>query len=258
MGKKIIDFSKYSSIKIGPKVEVYIIEKIEKDNEQLFIIGGANNLLVSPNPPKIGILSKKFDYIKIKNDTLVIGGATPSGKILSFCKKHNIKGFEFLTKLPGTLGAMVKMNAGVKNYEIGKSLLWIRTYRGTVPKKEINIDYRITDIENIIYEAAFKIEYGFDTALQKKLLDLRKNQPKEPSPGSCFKNPPGDYAGRLIEAVGLKGYTVGGAAFSEIHANFLVNRGDASFEDAIKLIELAKKRVYEKFGIVLKEEVVIL
>jgi len=256
--KKIIDFSKYSSIKIGPKVEVHIIEKIEKENEQLFIAGGANNLLISPTPPKIGVLSKNFDYIKTEGDTLVIGGATPSGKILSFCKKHNIKGFEFLTKLPGTLGAMVKMNAGVKRYEIGNLLLWIRTWQGVVPKEEIKIDYRKTDIENIVYEAAFKMERGFDEKLQKRVTEWRQNQPKEPSPGSCFKNPTGDYAGRLIEAVGLKGYSVGNAAFSEIHANFLINRGGATFEDTIKLIKLAKKRVFDKFGILLEEEIVIL
>jgi UDP-N-acetylmuramate dehydrogenase len=87
---------------------------------------------------------------------------------------------------------------------------------------------------------------------------MRSNQPSEASAGSCFKNPPGDYAGRLIEAVGLKGKKVGNMAFSEVHANFLVNYGGGTFEEAISLIDEAKQRVMEMFNIPLQCEVVIL
>jgi UDP-N-acetylmuramate dehydrogenase len=82
-------------------------------------------------------------------------------------------------------------------------------------------------------------------------------QPKEPSAGSCFKNPVGDYAGRLIEAVGLRGFRRGGAGFSQKHANFLVNLGGATFDEAIWLIDEAKRRVLESFGIALETEIKI-
>ena len=87
---------------------------------------------------------------------------------------------------------------------------------------------------------------------------MRSNQPSTPSAGSCFKNPEGDYAGRLIEAVGLKGKRVGGMEFSSEHANFLVNQGDGNFDDAIYLIKEAQRRVFKEFNIWLECEIVIL
>jgi len=256
--KKIVDFKKYSSIKIGPKIEVEIIEKIDEKYEKFFLIGKANNILISDNPPKLAILSKNFDYIKIVNDELIVGAATPTGKVVSFCKKHNIGGFEFLSHLPGSIGGAIKMNAGVKEYEIKNVLKWIRTYKGKIDKENIDMQYRKTDIKNIIYEAGFKIDQGFDEELRKKLLNLRKNQPKEPSAGSIFKNPKGDYAARLIEKAGIKGKRIGDMAISSIHANFLVNLGNGTFKEAITLINEAKKKVFEKFNIELQEEIIIL
>jgi len=257
--KRIIDFSSYSSIKVGPKVEVEMIEEVDKSfDEKFFLVGGANNLLLSPSPPPLAKLSKEFDYIKLEGDTLVIGGATPTGKVLSFCKRNDLGGFEFLAKLPGTVGGAVRMNAGVKEYEIKDILLWVKSAEGIKEARELNLEYRKTNISTIVYEAGFKVQKGFNHSLLKKLLSLRSNQPTQPSAGSVFKNPPNDFAGRLIEEVGLKGKRFGNMAFSHQHANFLVNLGGGSFAEAITLIELAKKRVYEKFGVKLEEEVIIL
>ena len=255
---KTIDFSKYSSIKIGPIVEVELIDKMQPLPKDTFLIGGANNILVSNNPPKLAMLSKKFEYMHLEDDLLTIGGASKSGRIFSFCKKHNIRGFEYLSKLPGTLGGLIKMNAGMKEDEIFNNLVKIKTCEGYINKEDIKYGYRFTDISTIIYEAVFKVEQGFDEAKLSIFSKMRKNQPSHPSAGSAFKNPPDDYAGRLIEAVGLKGYQKGGACFSEVHANFLVNEGGASFEDAIFLIELAKRKVYEEFGIRLENEVIVI
>ena len=256
--KRRIDFSRYSSIKIGPVVDLELIEEIDPRYEDYFLIGGANNLLVSPTPPPLAMLGKNFDYIRIEGDELVIGARTATGRVVSFAKRHDIAGFEFLSKLPGTIGGAVKMNAGVKEYEIKDVLLWVRTHEGKIPAENLGLAYRTSDIDSIVYEAGFKLQKGFDNALLQKLLALRTNQPKEPSAGSVFKNPPGDYAGRLVEAVGLKGYKKGDMAWSMVHANFLVNLGMGTFEDAIWLIEEAKRRVFEEFGIALQEEVIIL
>ena len=256
--KKLIDFSRYSSIKIGPQVEVEVIERIDPAYEELFLVGGANNLLVSPDPPPLAMLGKSFDFIRIENDELIIGGATATGRVVSFCKRHDIAGFEFLSKLPGTIGGAVKMNAGVKEYEIKNILKWIRTHEGIIPASKLKLQYRTTDIKHIIYEAGFKLERGYSEQLRQELLKLRTNQPKEPSAGSVFKNPPGDYAGRLIEAVGLKGKRVGNMAWSDVHANFLVNLGGGTYQEAMELINLAKTKVYEEFGVKLQEEIIIL
>ncbi len=258
MKKRSIDFKKYSSIKIGPTLEVWIIEREDEDRKEFFIIGGANNLLISDNPPPLAMLSKKYSYIEHKDNKLFIGAATPGGVVHSFCKRYNIGGFEFLKSLPGTIGGMVKMNAGLKKYEIFNNLLAIKTKRGYIPKSEIDFGYRYTDIEDTVFEAVFEIKDTFSKDRVEMFQNLRKNQPKDPSAGSCFKNPKGDYAGRLIEAVGLRGFRVGGAAFSEKHANFLVNINNATFKDAFDLIRLAQKRVYENFGIKLEREIKVL
>ncbi len=255
MKKREIDFKRYSSIKIGPKAYVWMIEREDEVDKDFFIIGGANNLLISDNHPPFAMLSKKFRYIEIKGDKLFVGAATPGGVLYSFCKKNDIGGFEFLQRLPGTIGGMVKMNAGLKEYEIFNNLLAVKLKGGYVSKSEIDFGYRYCAIDEMIFEAVFEIERGFSQKMAEFFKNMRSNQPKEPSAGSCFKNPKGDYAGRLIEAVGLKGKRIGDAAFSDIHANFLVNLKNASFNDAISLIKEAEYRVFEKFGIRLEREI---
>ncbi len=256
--KKRIDFSRYSSIKIGPICDVEVIERIDPEYEELFLVGKANNLLLSPAPPPLAILGKNFDYIRIEKDELVVGAATPTGKVVSFCRRHDIAGFEFLAKLPGTIGGAVRMNAGVKEYEIKNVLRWIRTHKGKILAKDLGLEYRKSSIDSIVYEAGFTLQRGYSEKLRQQLLLLRSNQPKEPSAGSVFKNPLGEYAGRLIEAVGLKGKKIGNMAFSPIHANFLVNLGGGRYEEAMALIKEAKEKVLDKYGIVLQEEVIIL
>ncbi len=256
---KTIDFSRYSSIKIGPTVDVFVIEQGYKhDLHDAYLIGGANNLLLSPTPPPLMMLSKQYDYIYIQNGRLIIGAATPGGKVVSFCKRHNIANFEFMAHLPGTVGGMIKMNAGLKDWEIFKHLYALKLASGYCLKEDIVHGYRYCCLDSVVYEAQFHMETGFDAKHLELFRSMRSNQPKESSAGSCFKNPEGDYAGRLIEAVGLKGVRRGAMAFSEIHANFLVNFGGGTFEDATSLIVLAQERVQEKFGICLEREIVVL
>ena len=257
MNTKTIDFSKFSSIRIGPIVEVALIEE-DSVPEGRMIVGSANNLLVSPTPPPLMILSKQYDFIRIEKNQLLIGAATPGGRVVSFCKKNNIAHFEYLSKLPGTLGGMLKMNAGLKEYEIFNHLIAIRTSAGWIPKEQIQYGYRTTSINEVVFEAAFECEEGFSFEKLEMFSQMRSNQPNEPSAGSCFKNPPNDYAGRLIEAVGLKGTRIGGMGFSEVHANFLVNYGQGTYKDALSLIQEAQKRVLDQFKIQLQCEVVLL
>jgi UDP-N-acetylmuramate dehydrogenase len=150
------------------------------------------------------------------------------------------------------------MNAGMKQYEIFNNLLFIKTKKEILQKQDIDFGYRYAKIDDIIIEASFLAKKGFDFQKTDMFKNLRKNQPKNPNAGSCFKNPPKNFAGELIEKVGLKGKKMGGMAFSPLHANFLVNLDNGSFEDAITLINEAKKRVFEQFGIMLELEIKIL
>ena len=255
---KTIDFSKYSSIKVGQETKVLMLEKGDPIPKDRYLIGGANNLLVSQNPPPLMMLSKDFASIEEKDNMLTIGAAMPTGRIVSYAKKQDISGFEFCSKLPGTLGGMLAMNAGVKSYEIFNILHSVEINGKWVGKEDIEHGYRFAKLGGIATAAKFKIIKGFDQKLLHELLTLRSNQPHDPSAGSAFKNPEGDYAGRLIEAVGLKGVRKGDMAWSEVHSNFLVNLGSGTFEDAKYLIDLAKQKVLEAFDIALKEEIKIL
>ena len=192
MKTKRINFSSYSSFKIGPTLDVAILEDCNSSFEDYYLIGSCNNTLVGNNPPKLMILSKKYDYIKIEDNLLKIGGATPSGKIASFCKKHNIADFEFLSHLPGKLGGLVYMNAGLKEYEIFNNLTDVTMCEGIKRRDEIEYGYRFTNIKSPILEASFRLSYGFDAAKLEMFKKMRSNQPSTPSAGSCFKNPKGD------------------------------------------------------------------
>ncbi len=257
MNYKTINFAQFSSIKIGSSVDVALIEDDTVPPHHT-IIGLANNILISPTPPPLMMLSKEYSFIEIDADRLRIGAATPSGKIASFTKKHNIANFEYCSRLPGSLGGMIKMNAGLKEYEIFNHLLAIRTADGWIEKSDIDYGYRTTSIDSVVFEAIFELHSGYDIEKFAMFDAMRSNQPSTASAGSCFKNPVGDYAGRLIEAVGLKGVRRGAMEFSAVHANFLVNHGGGTYEDAIYLIDEAKRRVLESFNIALECEIIII
>ncbi len=260
---KTINFSNYSSFKIGAPLHVALITPQTTQNEfaqlqEHYLIGGCNNILIGDNPPPLMMLDKSYDFIEHTNDTLRVGAATPSGKLASYCKKHNIADFEFISHLPGKMGGLLKMNAGLKEYEICNNLHTLTTTRNTYTKEQLQCNYRTTSINEIILEATFNIQEGYDPKKVDFFKKMRSNQPSTPSAGSCFKNPPNDYAGRLIEAVGLKGLRVEGMEFSTQHANFLVNADNGTYKGAIYLIKEAQKRVFEVFGIKLELEIEIL
>jgi len=252
---KTIDFSKFSSIKVGVPIEVLMLERNDVIPNDRVIIGHANNLLVSSNPPPLMMLSIDFSFMELEDEVLTVGCATPTGKLLSFAKKNDLAGFEFVSKLPGSIGGMVAMNAGVKSYEIFNILDAIKIEGEWIDKEDIAHGYRFAKLGGVATEVRFKVKRGFSKELLDELVNLRSNQPKTASAGSAFKNPEGDYAGRLIEEVGLKGVSKGAMQWSEVHANFLVNHGGGTFEEARYLIDLAKEKVFNAFGIELIEEV---
>ncbi len=256
---KEIDFSKYLSLKIGNILPIEIIKSFDYD-KNLRVIGLGYNLLIAPDAKNLAILDERFDYIKEQKDYIEIGARTRSSKIFKFFEANDLEGLEFLKSLPGSLGGLIKMNAGMKDYEMKNVLDSVCVNGEWVDASELGFSYRQSQIDGVIFAARFKKNKGFRKFLLEQCSIMRKTHPSHPSCGSCFKNPQGDFAGRLLEAVGMKGYYINGVGFSQKHANFLVNtnKQKADFESALRVIALAQKKVWEEFGIKLQKEVIIM
>ncbi|MDU7693287.1 MAG: UDP-N-acetylmuramate dehydrogenase [Helicobacter sp.] len=261
-----LDFSRFLSIKIGPILDVFEIQ--DQSDLALLpkgtrILGHGNNMLVSPNALYLAKLGCNFSSILDLNSCIEIGANTSSRAIFNYFKMHNLGGLEFLGALPGSLGGLIKMNAGMKEYEIKNALLEVLIYSNNCAKwhdiKELKMSYRNSQIDGVILSARFKKMQGFDFKLYEHFCALRQIQPKAPSFGSCFKNPKGNFAAKLIEDVGLKGIEKNGVCFSKQHANFMTKiHENASFQSALDLLNLAKEKVFNKFGIALENEVIII
>jgi UDP-N-acetylmuramate dehydrogenase len=255
-----LDFAKFSSIKVGGVQTVHLIENSDEllQFSNPFTVGDGNNLLISDLENRELIkLSKEFSFCRVENGELSVGGATKSGKLFRFSKVNSLHGFEFLQALPGTLGGILKMNAGLKSYEIFENLIAVRFSDGWINRDQLQFGYRFTSIDRTVLEAKFKLIDGFDSSLLEKFRLMRSNQPRGASAGSTFKNPEGYSAGYLLEKVGLRGYRVGSMGFSDMHSNFLINYGGGTFSEAIELIRLGEKLVYDKFGVELQREIVV-
>ncbi|WP_104727881.1 UDP-N-acetylmuramate dehydrogenase [Helicobacter felis] len=251
----VLDFSKYSSVKIGGRVEVALLSQCGSYEVQM--VGLGNNLLVSPHARNLAMLDRCFDTIEDKGSFIEVGAKTNAQKLFSYFKAHNLGGLEFLSALPGSVGGLLKMNAGMKAYQMSDVILQANINGTWLDAEALGLGYRISAFEGVVFGVRLQKIQGFRKSVLQECQGMRFH-PKKPSFGSCFKNPPGDFAGRLLEAVGMKGFSLERVGFSSAHANFLINLGGAHFEEALDLIELAKERVFNAFGIILQEEVCIL
>jgi len=193
-------------------------------------------------------------------------------QITNFCVEHGLTGLEFACGIPGSVGGWIAMNAGIPEHEVKDVVLEVEVMEpdGTAPRHlrrdELDFGYRALRglvAGTLIVSALFEVREDSPARVKaevERLLAKRSDaQPlNRPSCGSVFKNPPGDFAGRLIESVGLKGRRVGGAEISRLHANFITNLGGATAGDVKALIEEAQKQVYDATGIRLLPEVRIL
>ncbi len=261
MIEKTIDFKYYSSIRIGGiktiKIAQNINEAIELSKTHT-IIGRANNTLISPNAKNLFCLGDEFDYIHDNGDYIEIGAKSNNRKAFLYFKEKNLTGIEFLGSLPGSIGGAIKMNAGMKEYEIKDSIISVCINGDWIESSKINFTYRHSNVDGIITAARFKKQNGFINHLELLFKEMRSNQPKEPSLGSCFKNPQEIPAGKLLDMSNLKGFKIGNMSFSKKHANFLVNLGNGSFDDAIELINIAQNTIYKKYKINLEPEIIII
>ncbi len=241
-----------------------------------YILGSGSNLLISDSGYDGVILHNRAHNIKVntKNDPpLVIAESGAGlGQLAQMASRRGVGGFEWANSIPGTVGGAVYGNAGAHGSDVSSKLLSaliLSRDKGTqlLTNEEMGYEYRSSKFKRnrvpiVILEATFfgeKTNPETSLALLHELTEKRqKTQPKGPSFGSTFKNPPGNFAGKLLAEAGMKGVTCGGASFSTVHANFIVNNGDAVAQDYYCLIRQGQKRVKEQFGVDLNLEIELL
>lgn len=239
-----------------------------------FVIGGGFNSLAT-DAPIAGVVVQVSRLRKLEErpgGRLRVEAGVSHSQLTRFCCERGFSGLEFGAGIPGSIGGWLAMNAGIPDREVGARVVEIEVASPSgrrithVPAQRLHFTYRsLRGLApgSVIVSALLAIERTDPARVRAEVdaLLARRGQTQPlsvPSCGSVFKNPPGDYAGRLIEAAGLKGCRVGGAQISPVHANFIANTGGATASDVLALIDLAKERVLAHSGARLEREVRIL
>ena len=271
---------------------VLLLKFINENNIKFFVIGGGSNLLFGDEGFK-GIviklsLSSNSEFARIGNKEEIDGwndnetesldnntvriccGAAVSLAYLAIkTAEHGLSGLEYLSAIPGTVGGAVFGNAGVKNCSMSDIVdkIEVIDYSGNkrvLTKNNINFEYRKSDLQgNIITKIFFILKNADKNDILKTISQERKrrinSQPIGTKNAGCvFKNPESDSAGRLIDSLNLKNYSVGGIKISDVHANFFVNEDNGCAQDMLKLIDFVKDEVYKKYSIKLETEIKII
>lgn len=278
--------SKHTTFKIGGPADLFIkvfnidslksiLNYIKENNIPFFSVGNGSNLLVSDLGFR-GVVLKlggDFNNIELVSDNKIMCGCGASlAKACVFSLQHSLSGLEFAWGIPGSCGGAMFMNAGAYNKDMAL-LLEESTHITptgiiqTIPYNKMNLSYRksiYSDKNYIITSILLHLAPGNQPDIRKKMYNnIAKRKLKQPldypNCGSVFKRPGnGLYAGSLIEQCGLKGRSIGGAAVSPKHAGFIINTGNATYKDVIKLINFIKDEVYKSFNILLECEVRII
>jgi UDP-N-acetylmuramate dehydrogenase len=254
-----------------PDALVELLRAVRALGVPLHVLGGGANTLVADAGVR-GVVVRLPTALApedARGDTLLLGAGQPTSRLWVRAHALGLVGMEFVAGIPGTLGGAVAMNAGTRIGEMKDVVrrVELATADGTgfVDARELGFAYRTCLLPPgaVVTRVELALRPG-DVAESERIMQedrdrRRRTQPLDrPSFGSTFRNPPGEFAGRLVEAVGLKGHRVGGAIWSEVHANFVVNLGGATARDVLALVSLARTRVQEQFGVVLETEVRLL
>lgn len=279
---------KHTSFKIGGNAEFFvkvetleqlqkILEFTQENDIQLTVVGNGSNLLVKDSGIR-GIVAKiSIQGINININTtdgkagITVKSGTPIGFLAQKLYQEEITGFEELSGIPGTIGGAVVMNAGAHGKEMKDILTEITAidYEGKIHKfsnKEAEFAYRKSMFSNekyIIVEAKLELQKGKKEEIKEKMDTYKQyRKAKQPieysSAGSTFKRGEDFITAKLIDELGLKGFQVGGAQVSEKHAGFIINKENATADDVLKLTQIIKEKVYEKYGKKIELEVKII
>jgi UDP-N-acetylmuramate dehydrogenase len=236
------------------------------------IMGGGSNLLVGDEGLD-GIvlhLARARKELEFQKNRVEVPASQNLGTTVMECAKRNLGGMEGLIGVPGSVGGALRMNAGAYGTQIGDVVRSIKVFRGatrrveTLQTGEMRFEYRHTGFapDDVMLSVLLELpERPYRDILERVKQCNQKRRASQPvnekSAGCIFKNPPGYSAGKLIDELGLKGTRLGGAVVSERHANFLVNRFQATASDILKLIDLIRERILQAYGVELEEEVII-
>jgi UDP-N-acetylmuramate dehydrogenase len=236
-----------------------------------FLGGGSNLLVMDGDLPFVVLQLVKPDAdVVIDGNVARVDAAADLGRTVTFCAKNNLGGMEGLIGVPGTVGGALRMNAGAYGMQIGSYVREVKLYRAAQRKIEIlkgdqiSFEYRHTSFAPDDMMLAVKLELPskpYQEILQGIRLCNEKRRSSQPlgqkSAGCIFKNPPGASAGRMIDELSLKGFSLGDARVSDRHANFFINAGRASAADMLGLIANVRERVRVAYGVALENEVVV-
>jgi len=275
--------TRFTTFRVGGKVAALyfaqelpdlqrMVSYLAEENTPYLVVGKGSNILVKDNGFEGVVILLRGELAVIennsKNDQIIFaGGGLSIGELMKYCTLNGLSGLEFLAGIPGTVGGAVAMNAGAFGEEIGSMVREIQmvTQKGELIRLDhshLIFSYRELAIPkgSLIFKVRFRLNRESPEVIGKMVADYlskrKARQPLEyPSGGSIFKNPPNDFAGRLIEKTGLKGERIGGAMISPKHANFIVNTGGARAEDILALMEMAREKVWEETGVELEPEI---
>ena len=275
-----VSMSEHTSFKIGGKADLMVLPKTAQEimsvikicqDEEIpyLVIGYGSNLLVRDGGIRGVVikLHKGFSSIEVLDRLVTVQAGASLAAVARLAARKGLKGLEFAAGIPGSIGGGVVMNAGAYGGEIKdvlrRVLVLVNGAAIWLTNPQAGFEYRNSKIKKdkqIVLEAELELEYGEKNEIEARIESLmRKRSDKQPfdlpSGGSTFKRPKVGYAAELIEKSGLKGTCVGGAMVSPKHAGFIVNTGNATAADVLKLMELVKKRVQETFGVALEREI---
>ena len=277
-----VDLRKYNTYKVSSIAKILIFPKNEKElvsllkylrenNLKYLLLGNGSNVILASDSYEIVIKLDRLDKVDIKDNIIIAGPGVSLIKLATLACEHDLSGLEFAYGIPGLIGASIAMNAGAYNEDLGFITKEIKVIDEnfniiTLKHDELNFSYRnslLKENRNLIcLEATIELKNGNKNAI-KALMEDRKQrrlatQPLDlPSAGSVFRNPKDLYAGAIIENLGLKGYNINGIEVSEKHANFIVNKGNGTGSDIVKLIDIIKNKVKEEYDIdlILEQEI---
>lgn len=278
------NMANHTSFRIGGAADIYIsphngeeiktiITIAKKHNVAVTIIGNGSNLLVRDKGIR-GIviqIGKDMNHISVEGQKIKAQAGALLSSIGAAALQHHLKGFEFASGIPGSLGGAVCMNAGAYGGEMKDVVLEVEVLTKelevkTLSVKELELNYRysvIPEKEYIVLSAVIQLEKGEYDVIQCRMTELaEQRRQKQPlnfaSAGSTFKRPEGYFAGKLISDADLKGYSIGDAQVSEKHGGFIINKGNATCIEVLELIKHCQKVVFEKFGVLLETEVKVI
>ncbi len=251
----------------------YIIEICKKNNIDYYILGNGTNLLVPDEGLDAVIIkiSNEFNNYEIKDNQVYANAGMLLSTLAKKVLKESLTGFEFASGIPGTIGGAIYMNAGAYGGEMKDIVKYAEVLDNDgniikISNEDLELGYRTSIISKnnyIVLNVCFELKHGNKDDIINEMNELDEKriskQPLDlPSAGSTFKRPVGYYAGKLIDDSGLRGFRYKDAQISEKHCGFVVNRGEATCEDVLDLIDMVRKIVYDKFEVKLEREVRIL